>query len=152
MKFIVMKKILLLSMLLVSICSFAQNNKTVYCEMIGSGSFSGKSIKISFDFGSESFSYKADDDYQLVDEKGNAIRFSSMINALNYMSERGWKLHTAYSASVKGMGAQETYRYILVKELQEGEATLDGITLLGKFKEQKEEKEKRKSTWDDVYK
>lgn len=151
-----MKKLLFILMLLFSVCSFAQNVQTVYCEMIGSGNFSGNNIKISFDFGTEGFSYKASEDNQIVNEKGKPIRFSSMVEALNYMAARGWKLHTAFSASVKGMGAQETYRYILWKELLEGQSAMDGIFLLREYEAQKKEKaeleERRKGTWDDVYK
>lgn len=151
-----MKKLLFILMLLFSICSFAQNVQTVYCEIIGSGNFSGNNIKISFDFGTEGFSYKASEENQIVNEKGKLIQFSSMVEALNYMAARGWKLHTAFSAAVKGMGAQETYRYILCKELLEGQSGMDGITLFREYKVQKrekaEEEEMRKGTWDDIYK
>ena len=54
-----------------------------------------------------------------------------MIEGLNYMSNRGWKLHSAYSAAVKGMGAQETYRYILMKEVTSIDSIMEGIRLLG---------------------
>lgn len=61
---------------------------------------------------------------------------------------------------MKGQGGAETYRYILFKEIGNGESIMDGIRLLGEYKqEQKEEKEKKqaaedakKSGWDDVYK
>ena len=155
-----MKKLLLVSMLLFSTYSFSQELRTVYCEMIGTGSPSGRSIKISFDFGEQKYYYKASSDNQIVDADGEVIDFSSMIDALNYMANRGWKLHTAFSAAVKGQGGAETYRYILFKEISNGESIMDGIRLLGEYKqEQKEEKEKKqaaedakKSGWDDVYK
>lgn len=155
-----MKKLLFIAVLLFSISSFAQdpwNPAHIYCEMIGSGNFSGNNIKISFDFGNEGFSYKASDDNQLADEKGEAIKFSSMIDALNYMSARGWRLHTAFSAAVKGMGAQETYRYILVKELREGQSAMEGVSLVGDYKKSKNEsrrsstEEKPTHSNDDLY-
>ena len=154
-----MKKVIFLLLLLCSTVSFAQVH-TVYCEMIGSGSLSGKSIKISFDFGEQGYYYKASDDNQIVDEEGKVIDFLSMIPALNYMADRGWKLHTAYSSAIKGQGGAETYRYILTKDLAPDESIMNGIILLGKYKEQervqkerlRERQEKQKGTWDDVYK
>lgn len=156
-----MKKVLLLFMFLSAMMyTQAQELKTVYCEMIGSGSPSGRSIKISFDFGEQKYYYKASTDNQIVDNNGKVIEFSSMINALNYMADRGWRLHTAFSAAVKGQGGAETYRYILFKEIVDNESIMNGIRLLEEIKqEQKEEREKiqekeskKKSTWDDIYK
>lgn len=105
--------------------------------MIGTGNFSGNKIKISFDFGCQNFSYRASEDNMLVNDKGDPIDFLSMINALNYMAQKGWELHSVYSASIKGMGAQETYRYILMKKIDDDAEILDGIKLRGKFKEER---------------
>ncbi|WP_291528599.1 hypothetical protein [Bacteroides sp. UBA939] len=151
-----MKKIILFVLMtfIISVSMTAQNEQeeviqvprksaeTVYCELTGTSGFSGKSIKISFDFGEQGHYYRASDDNQLVDEQGKVIGFSSMISALNYMAKHGWKLHTAYSATVKGLGGAETYRYILTKELDSDQSIMDGITLLGRYKELKEKKEK----------
>jgi hypothetical protein len=144
----IMKRVLFLFLLVGMVCGVHAQQRTVYCEMIGSGSFTGKSIKISFDFGSQGFYYKASDDNQIVNEKGKVISFSSMIAALNYMAERGWELHTAYSASVKGQGGAETYRYILTKNIGPNESIMEGIKLLGEYKQ----KRKAEKMIDDIYK
>lgn len=129
-----MKKVLLFALFAILSTTFlmsqeADKKQNVYCEMIGSGNFSGNKIKISFDFGNQGFSHRADSDNQIVDEKGNPIKFTSMIDALNYMASRGWKLCTAFPAIIKSMGAQETYRYILVKEVNNVESMMEGINL-----------------------
>ena len=151
-----MKKVIFLFVLMsLALSAHAQLHAT-YCEIIGSGNFSGNKIKISFDFGNQGFSYRASDNV-IVDEKGTPIEFTSMIDALNYMSKFGWKLQTAYSASIKGMGAQETYRYIMMKEVNNEEDILDGIKLLGKHKEESEVRNSDKSSKknrkieDDIY-
>lgn len=46
-----MKKLLLIFVLMSLALSAHAQLRTVYCEMIGTGSPSGRSIKISFDFG-----------------------------------------------------------------------------------------------------
>lgn len=125
-----MRKILLLILLLGTTLLYAQETgktRTFYCEMIGSGNFSGNKIRISFDFGKQAFNYQASYENQLLDENGKAIQFLSMIDALNYMSNKGWKLHTVYTAAIKGNGAQETYRYILEKEGTDFTTVMEGI-------------------------
>ena len=155
-----MRKVLFIFVLISLALSAHAQLRTVYCEMVGTAAFSGSSIKISFDFGSQGYYYRASSDNQMVDDNGKIMPFSSMIDALNFMADRGWKLHTAFSAAVKGQGGAETYRYILFKEIGNGESIMDGIRLLGEYKqERKEEKEQKqaaeeekKGTWDDVYK
>lgn len=132
-----MKKTLFLFLFIViSISCFSQESSTYtsYCEIVGSGNFSGNKIKISFDFGTQGFSYKASDNNTLVDEKGNELEFSSMIEALNYMAKLGWKLDVAYSSAIKGMGAQETYRYIIKKDVSNTDDIFKGIYIMGKVK------------------
>lgn len=127
-----MKKLLLLMLLFCTSFVYAQNDKTTqtfYCEMIGSGNFAGNKIKISFDFGMQAFGYRASNENQLLDEKGKSIQFLSMIDALNYMSAKGWKLHSVYSAAIKGTGAHETYRYILEKQGSDIISVMKGINL-----------------------
>lgn len=50
-------------------------------------------FNISVDFGQQSklFSNEA-----LVDEKGRAISFNSMVDAMNYMSKHGWEFDTCF--------------------------------------------------------
>lgn len=125
-----MRKILLLVFLFGITLVYSQEKEkahTFYCEMVGSGNFLGNKIKISFDFGKQAFKYQASDKNQLLDEEGKPIQFLSMIDALNYMSTKGWKLHTVYTAAIKGNGAQETYRYILEKQGTDLISVMQGI-------------------------
>jgi hypothetical protein len=125
-----MRKLILLVFLFGITLLYAQEKektRTFYCEMIGSGNFSGNKIRISFDFGKQAFKYQASNENQLLDEDGKLIQFLSMIDALNYMSNKGWKLHTVYTAAIKGNGAQETYRYILEKEGTDFASVMEGI-------------------------
>ena len=66
-----------------------------------------------------------------------------MIDALNYMAKSGWKCVIAYSSAVKGMGNQETYRYIVSKEVKEGQSVMDGLNI--------KEEEPKKTIKDPVY-
>lgn len=92
------KKVFLL-MLFVPFCMSAQT-KRYYCEIKGTERELSSKMKIIFDFGQNS-SYNIwsnlNHKMEFVDNEGKVIDFNSMVDAMNYMSERGWKFLQAYS-------------------------------------------------------
>ena len=75
----IMKKfITLFAATLIAATAIATEPYTIYCSLSGA-SYS------QIDYGQESLFRNT-----LVDEKGEAIYFNSIIGAMNYMSERGW--------------------------------------------------------------
>lgn len=125
-----MKKILILAVLaMMAVGSANAQTKKAYCEIVGVMQFMSTKVKVYIDLGE---SEKAWHDHQLVDENGEKIKFSSMIEALNYMSDRGWELEQAYSAVSEKSSAT---RYIMSKVIFEGETKSDGITTKHTFKE-----------------
>lgn len=97
-----MKRIVL-SLLLCSVAllSLAQK-KLYYCEVKGIEKELTSGLKIVFDFG-EKASYNMWGDLssklKFVDEDGAEIKFNSMVDAANYMVDRGWIFKQAYSSS-----------------------------------------------------
>ena len=89
-----MKRIVL-SLLLCSVAllSLAQK-KLYYCEVKGIEKELTSGLKIVFDFG-EKASYNMWGDLssklKFVDEDGAEIKFNSMVDAANYMVDRGWR-------------------------------------------------------------
>lgn len=125
-----MKKIFILAVLALMAVGTAQaQTKKVYCEIIGVMQFMSTKVKVAIDLGE---SEKAWHDHRLVDENGEKIKFSSMIEALNYMSERGWELEQAYSSPSEKASAT---RYIMSKVIFEGESKTDGITTKHTYQE-----------------
>ena len=60
-----------------------------YVQLIGiNTSMFGVKIKVYVDYGQEAKLMKAD---AIKDKNGNTIKFNSMIHALNFMEENGWK-------------------------------------------------------------
>lgn len=76
-----------------------------YCEVKGVEKEFKSGLKIIFDFG-ESVSYNLwgtlSSKLKFVDEKGEDIEFHSMVDAANYMVERGWNFQQAYSSIYQG--------------------------------------------------
>lgn len=99
--------------LLFTLCtalSFAQVQDTIsetpkvrrfYCEVKGAENEFSTDMKIIFDFGErDSFNFwgALSSKLQFVDNNGKIIEFNSMIDAANYMVERGWIFQQAYSS------------------------------------------------------
>ena len=100
-----MKKIgIILCMLVLSTSIFAQQ-KRFYCEVKGIEKELTSGLKIIFDFGDKQ-SYNAWGDLRgklkFVDEKGEEIKFNSMVDAANYMVDKGWSFQQAYSSAYGG--------------------------------------------------
>ena len=84
-----------------ALLSIAQK-KLYYCEVKGIEKELTSGLKIVFDFG-EKASYNMWGDLssklKFVDEDGAEVKFNSMVDAANYMVDRGWIFKQAYSSS-----------------------------------------------------
>lgn len=117
-----MRKIVFLLMLMLSNFAYSQKNEMhrVYCELLGSSKFLSTKVTVSIDFGQDGNMWES----KLVDEKGKATTFNSMVDAMNYMGRLGWKFEQAYVVTV---GQQNVYHWLLSKEILENEAIKDGF-------------------------
>lgn len=93
-----MKQIILFAALLA--CSFSLKAQTDtstverYCMVAATAKFMSTKVTIAIDFGEQINIWK---DNRVKDEMtGKAKSFNSVIDALNYMGEQGWKLVNAY--------------------------------------------------------
>jgi hypothetical protein len=108
-----MKKLCFISFLLIAAFSrlHAQADTTKleeYCEMTTTKrSFSNK-VNVEFDFGEGK---KFGKDNPLKDETGKVKNFDNVVDAMNYLGARGWKLVTA------SLGVASPYYYIFRREV-----------------------------------
>lgn len=76
----------------------------------------------------------------IVDDDGNTIYFRSIIGALNYMSERGWRLvqpHTSVQSNIlEAEKIESKTLWLLSKEVTSREEIAEGITTRQIFLEQ----------------
>ena len=84
-----MKKFFLLALLTLFAMSAEAQQKRVYCALTSRYAPFSTKMKVFLDLGETE---KAWHNHRLVDENGEKIQFTSLIEALNYMADRGWVL------------------------------------------------------------
>ncbi|EGC86604.1 conserved domain protein [Prevotella denticola CRIS 18C-A] len=132
-----MKKIsLIFLMTLLSMTILAQTKK-YYCEVKGVEKELSSGLKIVFDFGNNPV-YSAwgglKSKQVLVDEKGDEIPFNSMVDAGNYMSDKGWTFVQAYTSIY---GSQAIVHWIFYKEAINPNEAVKGIVTKDEYKKNK---------------
>ena len=127
-----MKKILLallMSVLMLSVSTTAlaeEPTQRVYAELLGTGTNFlnlNKNVKVSVDLGQFQSATKA---YTLLDENGKDIKFNSMVAAMNYMGERGWKFIQAYVVTVSN---QNVLHWLLYKDITDPAQIKEGLNV-----------------------
>lgn len=126
-----MKRILnkwLLAFYLTMLMGHANAQQRYYCEVKGRGKSFTSGLKIIFDFGTDA-SYNMWGDLssklKFVDEKGKEINFNSMVDAANYMVQRGWVFQQAYSSLL--YGGSPIIHWIFFKDAETMEKAKEGI-------------------------
>lgn len=120
-----MKKLFLFMVFtLFTILMNAQNERKVYCELVGvqKGMFSTK-VTVNVDFGQD-VKFRHQGNQRLVDENGEIIVFNSMVDAMNYMGTIGWEFEQAYVVTI---GQQNVYHWLLSKKITSEEQLKEGI-------------------------
>lgn len=160
-----MKKCLFLMLMFISISMgvVAQKPYKVFCELLGTGKLFSNKVTVTVDFGQETSFWFGSSNQYLVDDNGKAIKFNSMVDAMNYMGKRGWVFEQAYVVTI---GNQNVYHWLLSKEVTQDEAVNDGFNTRQAFKEKQKSEEvqeeipkpnknvkskKKRSLLDDVY-
>lgn len=131
-----MKKII--AMLLVAIFAIGASSKAmaqeaeqmrVYAELLGTATnFLGlnKNVKVTIDMGQFQSAFKA---YTLQDGNGKDIKFNSMVAAMNYMGQRGWKFVQTYIIGDAKNGY--VYHWLLYKDVNNAEEIMEGLNVKG---------------------
>jgi hypothetical protein len=94
-----------------------KKSKYIYCELTASAKAFGSSLNIKTDFGAEK-----DADHQIMNDPitGKPRSFTSIIDVLNFLSEKGWDVVAAYTndTSITGFTTTLNCVYILRKFTQ----------------------------------
>lgn len=105
-----------------------ENLHRVYCELLGTTKFLSQKCNVSVDFGQNPY-----ENSRLVDENGKSITFNSMVDAMNYMGELGWKFEQAYVVTVS---SQNVYHWLLSKDISDDEAISSGFKTKAQLKKE----------------
>ena len=109
-----------------SVASAEEPTQRVYAELLGTGTNFlnlNKNVKVSVDLGQFQSATKA---YTLLDENGKDIKFNSMVAAMNYMGERGWKFVQAYVVTVSN---QNVLHWLLYKDVTDTAQIKEGLNV-----------------------
>lgn len=113
----------------------AQTKYKAYCNIIGhtilGGECQGHVSYITIDYGQS----KLKKNY-LVDNEGKALKFGTMISAINYMSKFGWNLEDTYHTTEKTFG-NLIIVYILSKEVTDDSEITQGFQTRYMYEQQK---------------
>lgn len=148
-----MKKLLICMVVLLATITAVAQTKTVYCmvesvptNLVGMGS----KCQIQVDFGQGEDIWKGGNDNFVVDDEGKVIKFNSIVEALNYMVNRGWRVH---SETVLVQNNQKFYHWLMEKEISPDEDVSKGVKLKGFKKEEKGQPQAttKKSDYDPLY-
>lgn len=116
-----MKKLFLLMSvsLALSMTGLSQSQDSsgyIYSELVGARKFLSPKVVVTIDYGQEA---KFFSDQRIRDEEtGKVKNFNSMIDALNFMGEKGWEFVQAY---ILTEGNQNTYHWLLKKKKGSGD-------------------------------
>ena len=92
----------------------AANSKPyVYCQIVSSSLLFKNKLNVNIDYGQER-NFLGIDLIKTEDTK-RAVKFNSMIDALNYMSEQGWEFVQAYVV----VDATDSTTYWILKKRKE---------------------------------
>lgn len=87
------------------------SNKTIYCEIVGTKKMFSQDVVVSIDYGQKKTFWNWEKS-MITDSVGNVSSFNSMIDAMNYMSSKGWSFVQAYTVT---LGNQNVYHYLLTR-------------------------------------
>ena len=87
-----------------------------------------------------------------MDEKGKALKFNSMVDAMDFMGKNGWKFIHAY---VVASSNQNVYHWLLEKSVKDDSEITKGFQTREQFKDQRksenEQKNEKRAVDDGVY-
>lgn len=129
------KLLVLFFLLILPVCSLAQTRK-YYCEVKGVEKELSSGLKIVFDFGNNPIysTFGLNSKQKLVDENGDEIPFNSMVDAGNYLSDKGWSFVQAYTSAY---GGHVIIHWIFEKKAESPEDAAQGIMTKKDYKKQK---------------
>jgi len=107
--------------------------KRVYAQLSCEGQLFSTKVKVSIDFGQSTSWLSSMSESRLVDKNGKEIKFNSMIDALNYLTQFGWRFAQAYvvpngSGGRDSMSVSGTTYWILYKDVDDYSQITEGFT------------------------
>lgn len=127
-----MKKVLFVIMVaLMSLSANAQSvskpyeSYPVYCDLAGYNTCGYGKVKVRLDMGRKQPNKEGYESIYAGDKKR---KFNTMMEVLDYMSKRGWKVHTTYVIT-ESMSKQNVLHFLLEKQVTDDSQIDEGLEL-----------------------
>ena len=116
-------RIKLLIILLICFASdvYSQKSRQAYCEVIVWPHHVMYHAAVTFDFGMQSYTAA-----MLYDSKNQPLRFVSGMDAVNYLSKRGWRVVSSY---YKTINKGESTHFVMEKTVTNDKQVIEGLIL-----------------------
>lgn len=115
------KSLLLIFSLYCSVAVSGQKPRQAYCEVIVWSHQIMFNAAVSFDFGIQS-----NNTVMLYDSKNQPLRFITGMDAVNYLSKRGWRLVSTYYESIS---ESESAHYVMEKTITNEKQVKEGFVM-----------------------
>lgn len=112
----------------------------VYCVVEGYNFWGVGKLKVILDMG-----YSTKNENSIYDADGKKIKFNSMMEVLDYMGKRGWKLVNTYY--ITDSPKQHVVNYVMEKRIANDSEKTEGLIIKANEKEQYESSK----SGDDMY-
>ena len=127
-----MKKIVCLLFILMSVVCTTKSQVMVapegkyevYCTVRGYNSWGFGKVKVKLDMGR---TLVGNADFECIYENGKKKKFNSMMEVLDYMSKRGWHLHSTFV--VTQSATQNVLNFLMVKYVSDDSQIDEGLEL-----------------------
>ena len=128
-----MRKYCVLFILIISCLSLQSQTRRFYCEIKGFEKAITSGLNIVFDFGDHETSavWGGDTKSKFINENGKEIKFNRMVDAANYMAEKGWTFQQAYSSTNSGI---PVIHWIFYKDASNFDEARKGIITQEEYK------------------
>lgn len=127
-----MRKILfVLVMALVSLGAQAQNVTkpgepySVFCDLAGYNTWGYGKVKVRLDMGRKQPNKEG---YESIYDGEKKRKFNTMMEVLDYMAKRGWKVHSTYVIT-ESLGKQNVLHFLLEKQITDDSLIDEGLEL-----------------------
>ena len=125
-----MKKLIVMAaLMLICAAAFAQSPAKphkVYCLFSSAPVTLSEEIYVDVDYGQSARLLSLD--RRLYDENGKALKFNSLMDAVNYMGTLGWELEDAGQVMVPSSGSVDNpyYRWVMSKMVTDNSQITEG--------------------------
>lgn len=105
----------------ISALAYGQKPRQAYCEVIVWSHHIMFNAAVTFDFGMQSHTTA-----MLYDSKNQPLRFITGMDAVNYLSKRGWRLVSTYYESIN---ESESAHYVMEKTITNEKQVKEGLVM-----------------------